>query len=111
MTADEVRSGSDPAFCPPVEEGVCFTFADEAGDEVVLEFLGLLLHEGARFGFFFPVDEEHPARSSGEIVVLEVTDLDEEGQPSAFELVSDEALAREVYEKFRHATRDIYRFA
>ncbi|MFR5194334.1 MAG: hypothetical protein ACLTEX_03190 [Eggerthella lenta] len=29
----------------------------------------------------FPVDDEHPATSSGEVVVLEVTEVDEDGQP------------------------------
>ena len=40
-----------------------------------------------------------------------MTDLDEDGQPSAFELVYDEAVAREVYEDFQNATRDLYEFA
>ena len=81
------------------------------GDEVELEFLGLILHNDRSYGFFFPVDEKNPACSSGEVVLLEVTDLDEDGQPSAFELVYDEAVAREVYEDFQNATRDLYEFA
>ena len=44
------------------------------------------------------------------MVLLEVTDLDEDGQPSAFELVEDEAIAAEVYEDFKQATADLYRF-
>ena len=110
MTTPEVRTGSDPAFCPPVEEGETFTFTDEAGDDLTLEFLGLLLYGQARYGFFFPVDDDHPALSSGEVVILEVTDLDDEGQPAAFELLTDETLAQEVYAAFRQATRDLYRF-
>lgn len=108
--SESVRSGSDPAFCPPVEEGLCLTLADETGAETTLEFLGLLLYQEARYGFFFPVDDDTPALSSGEVVMLEVTDLDEDGQPSAFELVTDEALAADVYAAFQHATKDIYRF-
>ena len=106
-----VREGSAPNFCPPTEEGVTITLQDERGDEVELEFLGLILHNDRSYGFFFPVDEKNPACSSGEVVLLEVTDLDEDGQPSAFELVYDEAVAREVYEDFRNATRDLYEFA
>lgn len=106
-----MREGSAPNFCPPVEEGATFSFEDESGDRVELEFLGLVLHEGRRYGFFFPVSEEAPACSSGEVVLLEVTELDDEGQPAAFELVTDEAIAREVYEDFQSAARDLYDFA
>ena len=105
-----VREGSAPNFCPPVEEGATFAFEDERGDTVELEFLGLILHEGRSYGFFFPVDDDNPACSSGEVVLLEVTELDEDGQPAAFELVDDEAIAREVYEDFQRATRDLYDF-
>ncbi|WP_251212093.1 DUF1292 domain-containing protein [Adlercreutzia murintestinalis] len=106
----QVREGSAPNFCPPVEEGLSFTFQDQNGDTVQLEFLGLLMHEDARYGFFFQIDEEAPALSSGEVVVLEVTELDADGQPDAFEFVEDEAVVRDVYEAFKQATRDLYRF-
>ena len=92
-----MRQGSAPNFCPPVEEGVTLEFVDERGDAVTLEFLGLVLHGERRYGFFFPVSEDEPAGSSGEVVLLEVTELDEDGQPSAFELVEDEGVASEVY--------------
>ena len=106
-----MREGSAPNFCPPVEEGITFTFADENDDLVNLEFLGLILHEGRRYGFFFPVTDETPAGSSGEIILLEVTELDDEGQPAAFELVDDELIAAEVYRDFQEATKDLYDFA
>ncbi len=106
----EVRQGSAPNFAPPVEEGITFEFEDERGDVATLEFLGLILHANHRYGFFFPVDEEHPATSSGEVLILEVTEVDEEGQPAQFELLEDEALIKEVYEVFCEATKDIYRF-
>ena len=38
-----MREGSAPNFAPPVEEGTVFTFQDESGDTVDLEFLGLAL--------------------------------------------------------------------
>ena len=66
-----VREGSAPNFCPPTEEGVTITLQDERGDEVELEFLGLILHNDRSYGFFFPVDEKNPACSSGEVVLLE----------------------------------------
>ena len=106
----DVREGSAPNFCPPVEEGMTIVLQDERGDEVELEFLGLVLHEGRSYGFFFPVEEDAPALSSGSVVPLEVTELDEDGQPSAFELVEDEAIAVEAYEAFKQATADLYRF-
>ena len=105
-----MRTGSAPNFCPPVEEGVVVTFEDEKGEQVELEFLGLILHEGRRYGFFFPVAEDAPAGSSGEVVLLEVTELDEDDQPSAFELVEDEQIAAEVYRDFQRATKDLYDF-
>lgn len=105
-----VKQGSAPNFCPPVEEGVTFTFEDENGDLINLEFLGLIIKGDVRYGFFFPVTEDEPATSSGEIVVLEVTDLDEEGQPEGFELVDDDSIAMQAYEEFRRATKDIYDF-
>lgn len=106
-----MREGSAPNFCPPVEEGIAIVLEDETGEQAELEFLGLILHEGRSYGFFFPISEDEPAGSSGEVVLLEVTELDEEGQPAAFELVEDEAVASEVYEDFRAATKDLYDFA
>lgn len=105
-----MREGSAPNFCPPTEEGVTLVFEDEAGERIDLEFLGLILHEGKSYGFFFPIDEDAPAGSSGEVVLLEVTELDEDGQPAAFELVEDEAIAAEVYDDFRTATSELYDF-
>lgn len=106
-----VREGSAPNFCPPTEEGITLTFADEKGDQVEMEFLGLVLLGERSYGFFFPVDEDHPATSSGEVVVLEATELDEDGQPEAFELVTDEAIAAEAYAAFQEAAKDLYDFA
>ncbi len=106
-----VREGSAPNFCPPTEEGITLTFSDEKGDTVDLEFLGLILKDDRSYGFFFPVDEDNPACSSGEVVLLEVTELDDDGQPEAFELVTDEAIAAEVYADLQEATRDLYDFA
>ncbi|WP_080798907.1 DUF1292 domain-containing protein [Arabiibacter massiliensis] len=106
-----MREGSAPNFCPPVEEGLTIVLEDEAGEQVDLEFLGVILHNGRRYGFFFPVTDDEPAGSSGEVVLLEVTELDEEGQPAAFELVEDEGIAAEVYADFRAATKDLYDFA
>lgn len=105
-----MREGSAPNFCPPIEEGMVYTFEDEKGDLVDLEFLGLIIHNELRYGFFFPVSEDEPAGSSGEVIVMEVTEVDEEEQPCAFEYVEDEAIALEVYEDFRQATKDLYDF-
>ena len=106
----DIREGSSPNFAPPVEEGVVFQFEDEKGDIESLEFLGLVLHNDHRYGVFFPVEEDLPAGSSGEVLILEVTELDEEGQPASFELLVDEGVAQEVYDVFVEATKDIYRF-
>ena len=104
-----VREGSAPNFCPPTEEGITITLVDEKGEQVELEFLGLVLKGESSFGFFFPI--EHPATSSGEVVVLEVTEVDEEGQPASFELVDDEVIAAEAYADFQEAAKDLYDFA
>ena len=106
-----MRQGSAPNFGPPVEEGLTIVFEDEQGEQSELEFLGLIIHQDRRYGFFFPVSEDAPAGSSGEIVVLEVTELDEDDQPAAFELVEDESIATEAYEVFREATKDLYDFS
>jgi len=106
-----MRQGSAPNFCPPVEEGIAFVFSDEEGEQVNLEFLGLVLHGDRRYGFFFPLSDDAPVGSSGEVVILEVTSLDEEEQPDGFELVDDAAIAAEVYEVFKEATKDIYQFS
>ena len=87
-----------------------FAFEDERGDVVNLEFLGLVLMNEARYGFFYPVDDEHPALGSGEVVLLEVTSLDDEGQPDSFEVVADEAVAAAAYEAFRQAASGLYDF-
>ena len=106
-----MREGSAPNFCPPVQEGEVFQLEDDQGDVIEMEFLGLILHNGRRYGFFFPVTPDEPALSSGEVVVLEVTELDEDDQPAAFELVDDDAIADEVYEDFKKAAKDLYDFA
>ena len=103
---ETIREGSAPNFCPPVEEGLTLTFSDEKGDEVEVEFLGLLLHEGRSYGFFVDAGEENP-----DVLILEAVEFDEEGQPESFELVTDEAIATEVYAAFQEATKDLYRFA
>lgn len=109
-TDSNIRCGSAPNFCPPVEEGMVIAFQDEKGDIVSLEFLGLVTVDGVDFGFFFPVDEDNPALSSGEVIVLEVVDVDEEGVPVSFELVDDAFAANCAYEEFKRATKDLYRF-
>lgn len=105
-----MREGSAPNFCPPVEEGAVYEFEDEKGDVVTMEFLGLVMHEGRRYGFFFPISEEEPALSSGEVVLLEVTAVDEEDQPAEFELVEDEAIIAEAFAAFKEAAKDLYDF-
>ncbi len=105
-----MRTGSAPNFCPPEEEGTVFSLEDENGDTLNLEFLGLVIHNDRRYGFFFPVSEDEPALSSGEVIVLEVTALDEEDQPAEFEFIEDEAIADEAYEAFKIAAKDLYDF-
>lgn len=107
----EVRTGSAPNFCPPTEEGVTITLEDEKGDKLELEFLGLLLEDGRSYGFFFPLSEDASPLASGEVLLLEVLDTDEDGQPSEFELVDDEDVARRLYARFQEATKDLYQFA
>jgi hypothetical protein len=108
--ADGIRRGSAPNFAPPVEEGMVIELEDDHGEVTQMEFLGLIIHDDHRYGIFFPVSEKTPALSSGEVVILEVIDLDEDGQPSEFDLVTDEHMLKEVYDDFREATKDIYRF-
>lgn len=106
----KIRQGSAPNFCPPTEEGVTISLEDENGDSLEFEFLGLILKDGKSYGFFFPIDDENPILSSGEVVLLEVVGTDEEGQPSEFELIDDESIAAEIYEEFKTATSDLYVF-
>ena len=105
-----MRTGSAPNYCPPVEEGLTVTLADEQGEELTFEFLGIIIHNDRRYGFFYPLVEDAEVGGNGELVILEVTELDDEGQPAAFELVLDEAVAEEVYEDFKVATKDLYDF-
>ena len=106
----EIRRGSSPDFCPPLEEGLTISFEDEKGAVTDFEFLGLVLMDGSSFGFFFPLDEGHAPLESGEVVILQAIDFDDDGQPSEFELVVDEDVARRAYDRFKSATKDIYRF-
>lgn len=106
-----MRRASDPDFAPPVEEGAIYTFQDETGELTSLEFLGLIIHNDRRYGFFFPTVGEEVATDAGEVVILEVTEVDEAGQPEAFELVLDEAIAADVFDKFKRATAGMYDFS
>ena len=105
-----MRTGSAPNFCPPTEEGIIIQLEDEQGDIVELEFLGLVLLDTGRYGFFFPISADQPALSSGEVVVLEVLELDDDGQPSEFELVTDEAIANDAFAAFKEAAAGLYDF-
>lgn len=105
-----MREGRAPNFCPPVEEGDVFEFEDENGDVVTLEFLGLVIHNDRRYGFFFPISDDEPALSSGEVILLEVTDVDEDGQPLEFEYIDDEGIAAEAFEAFKVAAKGLYDF-
>lgn len=105
-----MRQGSAPNFCPPVEEGAVYSFEDENGDRLDLEFLGLVILNDLRYAFFFPVTEDAPATSSGEVIILQATEFDEDGQPDAFEMVEDEAIAEEAYAAFRKAASGLYDF-
>ena len=111
LKGEAMREGSAPNFCPPTEEGIIVELEDENGDVSEFEFLGLVIHKERRYGFFFPISEDEPALSSGEVVLLEVTALDDEGQPAELELVVDEAIADEAYEAFKEAAKDLYDFA
>lgn len=106
-----MRQGSAPNFAPPVEEGMVLTFEDEKGETVTLEFLGLILHDDQRYGFFFPIEKGSGVGASGEVLILEVTELDEDGQPAEFELLDDESIAQDIYEEFKEATKDLYDFS
>lgn len=107
-----MRTGSAPNFAPPTEEGMVMSFQDEKGDMTHFEFLGILIHENKSYGFFFPVAEgqDHGTGESGELVILEVSEFDEDGEPCGFELVEDVALLQEVYKDFANATKDLYDF-
>lgn len=100
-----MRTGSAPNFCPPIEEGIVLGFEDERGETLEMEFLGIIIHNERHYGFF--IEEEG---ASGELVILEVIEEDEEGIPLSFELVEDEAIAAEVYADFAEATKDLYDF-
>ncbi|MGN0301621.1 MAG: DUF1292 domain-containing protein [Anaerotardibacter sp.] len=104
-----MREGSAPNFAPPVEEGLLITLQDEKGDLVVFEFLGLILHNGSRYGFFVESDEEGNSNDEA-IIILEVTELDEDDQPAGLEMIEDEALLNELFEQFKEATKDLYDF-
>lgn len=106
-----MREGSAPNFCPPVEEGLTLAFEDEKGDRIDLEFLGLILHGGRSYGVFFPFEEaDDIGTGGGEVIILEVAECDDDGQPFAFELVEDPGVAAEVFEDFKVATKDLYDF-
>lgn len=105
-----MREGSNPNFCPPVEEGMTIVLEDAKGVDTEFEFLGVVLHGGRRYGVFFPITPDEPALSSGEVVILEVTALDEDEQPEEFEMVEDEGILLEVYRVFQEVTKDLYRF-
>ncbi len=107
-----MREGSAPNFCPPVEEGVVFTFEDAKGDLTYLEFLGIIIHQDRQYACFFPVaqGQEQGTGDSGEIVILEVTEFDEDECPSGFELPLDDSILEEVYQDFMQATKDLYDF-
>lgn len=108
MGKEGIRYGSSPDFCPPEVEGTIINFQDADGEIVGLEFLGILLFEGGSYGFF--VIDGEDSDEQGELAILNVLDVDDEGIPLDFELVTDESLIARLYEQFKVSTKDLYRF-
>ena len=54
-----------------------------------------------------PVSYTHLDVYKRQVVVLEVTEVDEDGQPCSFELVDDEVIAAEAYADFQEAAKDL----
>ena len=97
-------------FFPAIDEGICYEFDSEDGCISNFEYLGYVCHDEKNYAFFFPITEETPVGSSGDVSILEVTEFDEDEMPACFNNVEDELLSLEIYEVFKLLTEDYFEF-
>ncbi|MEY8386673.1 DUF1292 domain-containing protein [Oscillospiraceae bacterium 38-13] len=79
------------------------TVTDEEGNELVLEFMDALEHEGQLYQAFFPAETEGEEDPDAGLVILKV--LHEDGEDILSTLDSDEELET-VYELFMESLFD-----
>ena len=79
------------------------TVTDEEGNELVLEFMDALEHEGQLYQAFFPAETEGEEAPDAGLVILKV--LHEDGEDILSTLDSDEELET-VYELFMESLFD-----
>lgn len=78
---------------------------DEEGNEVEFEFLDLIEYEGEEYVVLLPVEE---AEDAGEVVILQVEDIDEEEE--SYISVEDEDVLNKVFEIFKDKFKDEFNF-
>ena len=77
---------------------------DENGAEEEFEFLDLIEYAGTEYVILYPVNED-----SGEVVILQVEELDEENDN--YIAVEDMALLDTLFEIFKERNKDYLDFA
>ena len=76
--------------------GSFISLTDDEGNEIEMEVLDSLEHEGAEYVLFLPADMDEDDPDYG-YVILQIVEIDGEEQ---FQDVEDEELLQTVYEKF-----------
>ena len=89
------------------EESSFVTLCDEDGNEVSFEFLDLIEFEGAEYAVLLP-DED--CEEGGELVILEVTEDEEDPEAENYNGVTDARVLEAVYELFKERNKDEFQF-
>ena len=89
----------------PEEEESVIVLMDDEGNELEFEFLDLVEYKEESYVLLIPHDEE----SDGGVVILK-TELDENGEPSAFSGIDDDELLDAIFETFKEKNGDLFDF-
>lgn len=86
------------------EESNIFSFIDEEGNEIELEYLDNVFYQGKEYLVMMPIDEEDNA-----VVILEVEPQDDENEN--YLSVDDDETQDAVFAIFKENNKDILEFA
>ncbi|MBQ6823388.1 MAG: DUF1292 domain-containing protein [Clostridia bacterium] len=77
---------------------------DEEGNEEEFEYLDAIEYQGKEYVILVPADDSE----EGEVVILEVEEIDEETE--AYNSVEDQAILRAVFDLFKEKFKDEFEF-
>lgn len=88
------------------EEPLIIRFQDDKGNDIYLEFLDMIIHDGNKYAVLLPVDDSDEA---GEVLLFRVEETDS-GVEDIYYAIEDENLEIELFEIFKEKFKDEFNF-